>query len=224
MKFAIFASNDIFFTQPVINNFVQSLTANGFEYEIFTSLSKKSPFLLLLRKLILVGFRGFLYLFISNKNKIKPNHVDVNSSEFISYLINNNFNIGISIGFGELFKSNIINYFKGNLYNIHCSLLPRDKGFMPVFWALYHDRKFTGVTLHLVDSSIDTGNIIDRHLVHILPSDTYISLSNKLKYSCNLILDNHFKLKHTIKIESSNYNRFPKIGEILKFRSKRKFI
>ncbi len=48
------------------------------------------------------------------------------------------------------------------LYNIHFSALPRNRGVMPCFWALWSCEESTGVTLHKIDDGIDTGDIIDQ--------------------------------------------------------------
>lgn len=46
------------------------------------------------------------------------------------------------------------------LYNIHFSLLPKYKGMYTSFWPIINGEEMTGVTLHKIDSGIDTGDII----------------------------------------------------------------
>lgn len=48
------------------------------------------------------------------------------------------------------------------LLNVHFSLLPAYKGCYTSIWPLYFGEKVTGVTLHKIDSGIDTGDIIDQ--------------------------------------------------------------
>jgi methionyl-tRNA formyltransferase len=49
-----------------------------------------------------------------------------------------------------------------NLFNIHFSLLPKYKGMYTSAMPLLNGEKNTGVTLHLIDDGIDTGDIIDQ--------------------------------------------------------------
>jgi len=44
--------------------------------------------------------------------------------------------------------------------NAHPSLLPRHRGPNPYFWTYYHDDRVTGVTVHVVTSQGDSGNIL----------------------------------------------------------------
>lgn len=55
----------------------------------------------------------------------------------------------------ELFRSR-------NLFNIHFSLLPKYKGMYTSYWPLINGEKESGVTLHRIESGIDTGNIISQ--------------------------------------------------------------
>jgi len=58
------------------------------------------------------------------------------------------------------------------LYNIHFSLLPAYKGVYPAIWPILNGEVQSGVTLHVIDSGIDTGDVIDQLAVPILLNDT----------------------------------------------------
>ena len=49
-----------------------------------------------------------------------------------------------------------------NLFNIHFSLLPKYKGMYTSAWPILNGETSSGVTLHKIDSGIDTGDIIDQ--------------------------------------------------------------
>lgn len=51
--------------------------------------------------------------------------------------------------------------------NLHPSLLPRDRGPSPIFWALHRGARETGVTVHLMDAAFDTGPILRQRSVPI---------------------------------------------------------
>jgi len=63
--------------------------------------------------------------------------------------------------------------------NVHPGLLPRYRGCSPVTWAVA-ERSDTGVTVHVVDSGIDTGPIVAQELVGAQPGDTLATLTCRL--------------------------------------------
>lgn len=64
--------------------------------------------------------------------------------------------------------------------NVHPSLLPRWRGADPVPWAIYTGDHQTGVTVVTLSENFDTGAIIARKAVPILPTDTSDALRTKL--------------------------------------------
>ena len=58
-----------------------------------------------------------------------------------------------------------------NCFNIHPSLLPYNRGYFPNFWSFY-DLTPSGVTIHCIDSDIDTGKIIAQTEVYIDDNET----------------------------------------------------
>jgi len=70
------------------------------------------------------------------------------------------------------------------LYNIHFSLLPEYKGVYTSFWPILNGEGHSGVTLHEIDSGIDTGNIIDQYRFEIDRHDRCSDLYSKyIKFS-----------------------------------------
>lgn len=57
------------------------------------------------------------------------------------------------------------------MYNIHFSLLPQYKGMYTAAHCILNGEEFSGVTLHLIDSGIDTGDIIDQEKFEIGRAD-----------------------------------------------------
>jgi methionyl-tRNA formyltransferase len=51
--------------------------------------------------------------------------------------------------------------------NVHPSLLPRDRGPSPLFWAFHRGDDATGVTVHLMEETLDTGPIVRQWAVAI---------------------------------------------------------
>ncbi len=68
---------------------------------------------------------------------------------------------------------------KGTI-NLHASYLPNYRGAAPINWVLINGEKYTGVTTFFINEKIDTGNIILRKKVEILPDDTAGTLHDRL--------------------------------------------
>lgn len=66
------------------------------------------------------------------------------------------------------------------LFNIHFSKLPKYKGCHTAAMPILNGEKFTGVTFHLMEAGIDTGDIIDQRELLIENNDTCGSLYLKL--------------------------------------------
>ena len=104
----------------------------------------------------------------------------VKSDEFLKNFDGLSFDLTISAHFqrilpGKLFK-------KANLggINLHPSLLPKYRGMSPQHWPIIHGDSKTGVTVHLIDEGVDTGNILCQEFID-LSSDIYIhELQKKL--------------------------------------------
>lgn len=68
-------------------------------------------------------------------------------------------------------------------FNLHASLLPQYRGAAPINWAIINGETETGVTTFLIDEKIDTGNILLKEKVQILPDDNAGTLHDKLAES-----------------------------------------
>ncbi len=90
----------------------------------------------------------------------------------------------LSLEYDSIIK---INKFRSKrLYNIHYSFLPNYKGMYTSAIPLLNGEKSSGVTLHCIDSGIDTGNIIAQKEFEIGDQDTCRDLY--FKYTKNAIL------------------------------------
>ena len=83
-------------------------------------------------------------------------------------------------GFMEILSRNFITKFKGKILNIHPSLLPKYKGLNTHQRALDNNEKYSGCTVHFVNSELDSGKIILQKKVKISKNDTKNSLARKV--------------------------------------------
>ena len=65
---------------------------------------------------------------------------------------------------------------KATIINTHQGITPAYRGAHGAYWALYqNDTKNCGVTVHLVDEGIDTGNIIAQAQIELSKSDSFVT-------------------------------------------------
>ncbi len=84
----------------------------------------------------------------------------------------NDFDLLLSIGWRHKVTDSILRLPRLGAVNFHNSLLPNYRGAYANAWALIQGEKETGVTLHWMISSLDTGDIIYQQSVPIYPWDT----------------------------------------------------
>ncbi len=121
----------------------------------------------------------------AKKNKIKfhiINYSKKNLAErvILKYLKKNKVDLICLAGFMKILSSGFIRKFKNPILNIHPSLLPKYKGLNTHRRAIQNKDKFSGATVHLVTSKLDTGKIILQKKVRISKADTEQTLAKKV--------------------------------------------
>ena len=121
----------------------------------------------------------------AKKFKIKKkvlNFKNKNLSEkkLLSILKIDNINMICLAGFMKILSGNFIKKFKGKILNIHPSLLPKYKGLNTHERALNNKEKYSGCTVHFVNSRLDSGKIILQKKVKISKKETKTSLAKKI--------------------------------------------
>ncbi len=85
---------------------------------------------------------------MENENKIDTDYLQKNSIDFI-----------ISYRYRHIIKKPVIEHVRGNIINLHISLLPWNRGVDPNLWSFLEDTP-KGCTIHYIDEGADTGDII----------------------------------------------------------------
>ena len=83
-------------------------------------------------------------------------------------------------GFMRIISPEFVKKYKNKMINIHPALLPSFPGLDAQKQAVMHGAKFSGCTVHFVDSGVDTGPIILQKMVKVLDSDTEETLSKRI--------------------------------------------
>lgn len=86
----------------------------------------------------------------------------------------------VVVAYGQLLSAEILGIPPLGTVNVHASLLPRYRGSAPIHWALIRGEAETGVTTMLLDTGMDTGDVLLQRKVVIQPEDTAGSLHDKL--------------------------------------------
>ena len=80
----------------------------------------------------------------------------------------------------KILSKNFIKKFDGKILNIHPSLLPKYKGLKTHKRVLDNNEKYSGCTVHFVNSKLDSGKIILQKKVKISKNETENSLNKKI--------------------------------------------
>ena len=80
----------------------------------------------------------------------------------------------------KILSKNFIKRFKGKILNIHPSLLPKFKGLNTHERAIINKEKYSGCTVHYVNSKLDSGKIIIQKRVKINKNETSKTLAKKI--------------------------------------------
>ena len=83
-------------------------------------------------------------------------------------------------GFMKILSKDFITRFNGKILNIHPSLLPKYKGLNTHKRVILNKEKFSGCTVHFVNSKLDSGKIILQKKVKISKTDNPQSLAKKI--------------------------------------------
>ena len=80
----------------------------------------------------------------------------------------------------KILSKNFIKKFNGKILNVHPSLLPKYKGLNTHQRVIENKEKFSGCTIHFVNSKLDSGKIILQKKVKIYKRDTPKTLAKRI--------------------------------------------
>ena len=152
--------------------------------------------------------------------------VDVNDEKLVERLKQNKLDVVISFSAPTVFRGDLLNSARFGCINLHCSALPSYAGVLPSFWMLLNDEKRAGVSVHLMDSKIDNGAVLQQDMVDISSMDRMFdvilttklcgghAMLNVLRYiQANEKLPNPVDTAHN----KHSYFSWPKVEDIKKF-------
>ena len=104
----------------------------------------------------------------------------ISEKKILKDLKSNDIKLICLAGFMKILSKDFIRNFKGKILNIHPSLLPKYKGLNTHHRAIQNKEKYSGCTVHLVNSKLDSGKIILQKKVKLSKEETPSSLQKKI--------------------------------------------
>jgi methionyl-tRNA formyltransferase len=104
---------------------------------------------------------------------------DVNAPESVDMVRALDADLHLSIAYNQIFRAAI----RGTaawFVNVHAGQLPRYRGRNVINWALINGEREIGITVHCVDSGIDTGDIVLQRILPIAWTDTYADVLDRV--------------------------------------------
>ncbi len=83
-------------------------------------------------------------------------------------------------GFMRIISPEFVKKYKNKIINIHPALLPSFSGLDAQKQAVEYGSKYSGCTVHFVDSGVDTGPIILQKIVKVSDEDTEETLAKRI--------------------------------------------
>lgn len=145
---------------------------------------------------------SILYDYSLKYNIIYLKGYNINSDEFYEITKHFHCDLFISMSFNQIFKQKILTQPMMGAINCHAGKLPFYRGRNILNWALINDEKEFGITVHFIDTGIDTGDIILQRCFPISEKDNYSTLLNISYIECAKVLYDAIKL-----LQKGSYTR-----------------
>ncbi len=157
-------------------------TGSNLQNLIKFSLKKKSPIKI---KFIVSNKKKVKGLIFSKKYNIDSKIYEyknrlISEKKILKDLNKRKINLICLAGFMKILSNYFIKNFNGKILNIHPSLLPRYKGLDTHKRVIKNNEKYSGCTVHYVNSKLDSGKIILQKKIKIKNTDTPKSLSKRI--------------------------------------------
>ncbi|BFT32228.1 hypothetical protein D210916BOD24_34040 [Alteromonas sp. D210916BOD_24] len=101
----------------------------------------------------------------------------ISPDTLLSQIKNWKSNLGLVFFFKQKISDTVIQFFDGNIINLHASELPDYRGSMPLYWQLRNNEAKTALTAHFLTDCFDAGDIVLQEPIAIHPYDNIQTLS-----------------------------------------------
>lgn len=115
----------------------------------------------------------------------------------------------VVVAYGQILPESLINIPVHGCINVHASLLPAYRGAAPIQWCILNGEKVSGVTTMMIDTGLDTGDMLLKAEVPISENETSSELHDALSESGARLLTDTIKC-----IKDGNLVRTPQDGSL----------
>jgi methionyl-tRNA formyltransferase len=102
----------------------------------------------------------------------------VNSSKYVEWIETASIDVVVSVSAPQIFERELLEAPRWGCINVHTADLPKYRGVLPTFWALYHNENRIGITVHTMNAEVDRGQIIKRSYFSV---DDSMTLDDAIK-------------------------------------------
>ena len=134
--------------------------------------------------------------------------VKIRDPEFIVRLKEIPADVYVVIAFGQILPKAVLDIPPCGCINIHASLLPKYRGAAPIQWCVIDGEKETGITTMVMDTGLDTGDMLEKAVIPIEEKETGGSLHDKLSLAGGELILSTLK-----KLEEGTLVRTPQTEE-----------
>lgn len=99
----------------------------------------------------------------------------------------------VVVAYGKILPKSILEIPPLGCINIHASLLPKYRGAAPIQWSIINGDTVTGVTSMYMAEGLDTGDMIQKEEIEILPDETAGQLHDRLSHAGSRVLSQTLK-------------------------------
>jgi methionyl-tRNA formyltransferase len=106
---------------------------------------------------------------------------NINDSALVTELQSMCPDVILSVSAPQIFYEKLLRVPEWGCVNIHSAKLPKYRGMMPNFWAMYHGDQAAGITVHRMAPKIDRGKILVQSEIPIHQTESLDSLIRRSK-------------------------------------------
>jgi len=178
---------------------VRYIKRAGFGY-VLPHMVKQTIFVLLRGWVRLVKKRNSIfypYWVSASCNSTREQYGHIKSDEAYRRVRKFRPDIILSVFSKEIIPGRVLQTAKIGAVNVHPALLPKFRGISPIFWAMSEGKRTCGITLHELDTGIDTGRILSQKMLRMHKGESEHSVYLRLaKEGVDLVCD---YLQHAVK-------------------------
>lgn len=148
-----------------------------------------------------------------------------NEESYIKKIKELNADIGVVCSYNYKLSADFLKTTKMGYINCHPSKLPYYRGAAPYFHVVNNGEKSSAITLHLMEETFDTGDIVYQQEFDLLPNETMGTIFNRTNFMLSealvKVLSSLEKGENLNKIPQDKINKYveaPKVGGNFKIR------